>query len=93
MRLNLLRDCCITSDDPQAMALGKESVFSNGTTLGYLTSADYGYSVGKLVGYAYLPVDYTEQGTEVEIGYLDRRFKAVVSADPQVDLQMEKLKA
>ncbi|MEM7127045.1 MAG: FAD-dependent oxidoreductase [Chloroflexota bacterium] len=84
--------CCLTSDDPDAMALGKEPVFSNGTTLGYLTSADFGYTIGKMVGYAYLPIDYAEQGTEVEIQYFDRRFGAVVSADPQVDPEMARLK-
>lgn len=87
------RLCCLTSDDPDAMALGKEPVFQNGTILGYLTSVDYGYTVGKLVGYAYLPVEHCQEGSEVEIQYLDRRFRAVVSSDPQVDPNMNRLRA
>lgn len=85
--------CCLTADDPQAMALGKEPVFANGKAIGYLTSVDYGYSVGKLVGYAYLPVAYAEKGTQLEVHYFDRRFPMVVADDPQVDPHMERLKA
>lgn len=85
--------CCLTSADPAAMALGKEPVFYNGKTLGYLTSVDYGYSIGKMIGYAYLPIDHSDLGTEVEIQYFDRRFRAEVSADPQFDPGMERLKS
>lgn len=85
--------CCLTSDDPNAMALGKEPVFANGQAIGYLTSVDYGYSVGKLVGYAYLPVAYTDKGTQLEVHYFDQRFPAIVADDPQFDPQMERLKA
>ena len=87
--------CCITSDAPNAMGLGGEPVVTVGTkeALGYFTSVDYGYSVGKLVGYAYLPLSHSEIGTEVEVLYFEQRFKAVVSSDPQVDPKMERLKA
>ncbi|MEM7533018.1 MAG: FAD-dependent oxidoreductase [Chloroflexota bacterium] len=87
--------CCITSDAPSAMGLGGEPIVTVGTqeALGYFTSVDYGYSVGKLVGYAYLPLSHSEIGTEVEVLYFDQRFKAVVSSDPQVDPKMERLKA
>ncbi|MCB0129908.1 MAG: hypothetical protein KDD78_03635, partial [Caldilineaceae bacterium] len=40
------RLCCVTSDDPDAMALGKEPVLHGDQAVGYLTSVDYGYSVG-----------------------------------------------
>ncbi|MEZ4866716.1 MAG: FAD-dependent oxidoreductase [Caldilineaceae bacterium] len=85
--------CCLTSDDPNAMALGKEPIFANGKAIGYLTSVDYGYSVGKLVGYGYLPVEYAEMGTPLEVQYFDRRFTVAVSADPQFDAQMKRLKS
>ncbi|MEZ4663507.1 MAG: glycine cleavage T C-terminal barrel domain-containing protein, partial [Caldilineaceae bacterium] len=91
--------CCLTSDDPSAMALGKEPVFADGAgnnsgrAIGYLTSVDFGYSIGKLVGYAYLPTEYAQKGAQVEVQYFDRRFKAVVSDDPQFDAEMTRLKA
>ncbi len=85
--------CCLTSDDPKAMALGKEPVYARSKAIGYLTSVDYGYSIGKLVGYAYLPLDYTAVGTQLEIQYFDQRFPVVVAQDPQYDPNMERLKA
>lgn len=89
--------CCLTSDDPTAMALGKEPIFAqdqNGDgAIGYLTSVDYGYSVRKLVGYAYLPTPYSEIGTQLTIRYFDHNFTAVISQDPQLDPKMERLKA
>jgi glycine cleavage system T protein len=84
--------CCLTSADPGAIALGKEPVYADETVIGYVTSADYGYSIDKTIAYAYLPVEYASIGTEVEIQYFDRRFKMLVSDDPQYDPHMEKLR-
>jgi glycine cleavage system aminomethyltransferase T len=41
--------CCLTLDDPKAVVLGKEPIMDNGQALGYVTSAGYGYSVGKFI--------------------------------------------
>ncbi len=85
--------CCVTSTDDTAMALGKEPVLHAGQPIGYLTSVDYGYSVGKLVGYTYLPIEHATEGTPLEVQYFDRRFPAVVDRDPQVDPEMARLKS
>lgn len=45
------------------------------------------------MAYAYLPVEYAEPGTPLEMQYFDRRFPAVVDADPQFDGEMSKLKS
>lgn len=85
---------CLTTDDPNAMSLGTEPIYSlDGQKLGYVTSADYGYSVGKLIMYGYLPIEHTKAGTEVEVLYFDQKFKAVVSSDPQFDKDMSRLKS
>ena len=86
---------CLTSDDPAAMALGKEPLFLPGedSAVGYLTAADYGYTVGKLIGFAYVPIEHAVMGTEFEVQYFDKRFKMVVDQDPQVDPKMTKLKS
>ncbi|MEM7032467.1 MAG: FAD-dependent oxidoreductase [Chloroflexota bacterium] len=85
--------CCLTSSDPNAMALGKEPIFAGGHKIGYVTSADYGYSAGKLIAYGYLPIEYATNGTSVEIQYFERRFEALVSDDPQFDKKMIRLKS
>ena len=83
--------CCLTMDD--GMALGKEPVFAGDECVGYVTSANFGYSVGKHIAYAYLPVRYAERGTALEIEYLGRRFPAKVDADPLFDPGMKRLRS
>jgi glycine cleavage system aminomethyltransferase T len=86
--------CCLTFDDPEGMAMGKEPIFSlEGETLGYVTSADYGYSVGKFIVYGYLPITVAEKGTKVQIQYFDRRYQATVADDPLFDAGMVRLKS
>ena len=85
--------CCMTFDEPEGMAMGKEPIFNlDGETLGYVTSADYGYSVGKFIVYGYLPAAYVAKGTQVQIQYFDRRYRATVTADPLFDAEMTRLK-
>jgi glycine cleavage system aminomethyltransferase T len=87
------RLCCLTFTSADDIALGKEPVLAGDRVLGYVTSANYGYSVGKYIAYGYLPVEYAAEGTEVEVEYFGVRHKAVVSAEPLYDPHMEKLKA
>ncbi len=87
------RLCCMTLDEPGAVALGKEPIVDGGKTLGYVTSADYGYSVGKFIAYGYLPADYAEPGTKVEVVYFGEHIPATVSEEPLYDPAMEKIKA
>ncbi len=58
-----------------------------------MTSADFGYSVGKFIAYAYVPVEYAEKGTRLQVRYFDQVWEAVVSDDPQVDPKMERLRS
>jgi glycine cleavage system aminomethyltransferase T len=85
--------CCMTLNDTGAMALGKEPILAGNRTLGYVTSANYGYSIGKHIVYGYLPVEYTLEGTQVEVDYFGTRYKATVTNEPLYDAKGEKLKA
>ncbi|MBW7886084.1 MAG: aminomethyl transferase family protein, partial [Caldilineaceae bacterium] len=87
------RLCCLTFDDPAAMALGKEPILADGRVLGFVTSANYGYSLGKLIAYGYLPTEYAKEGTVVEVQCFGRRFAATVAADPLFDPKMARLRA
>ncbi|MEY2227174.1 FAD-dependent oxidoreductase, partial [Streptomyces sp. BF23-30] len=46
---------CLTIDDPLAVVMGKEPVYDGDRPVGYVTSAAYGYTIGKGVAYAWLP--------------------------------------
>jgi len=75
----------ITIDDPSAVPTGNEPIFGvNGSTdklLGQITSGGYGYSVGKFIGFGYLPAVYTKLGTPVEVEYLTQRYAGQVAED------------
>jgi glycine cleavage system aminomethyltransferase T len=63
----------------------------NGEAAGYVTSAAYGYSVGKPIVYAWLPAS-VGLGDSVEVEYFGERIAATVAADPLFDPGMERLR-
>jgi len=58
-----------------------------------VTSAAFGYTVGKGIVYAYLPVELAVEGTTVEVEYFGARHAATVTNDPLWDPKGERLKA
>jgi glycine cleavage system T protein len=83
--------CCLTMQD--GIALGSEPIFADEQRLGYVTSTNYGYSVGKQIAYGYVPIEFTDKGTKVQIEYLGERYDAFVDDDPQYDPGMSKLRS
>lgn len=73
-------------DDPAAVVLGKEPVFVAGTPAGYVTSAAYGYTLGRCIAYAWLPPLAT--GTGVDIEYFGEKVPATVADEPLFDPKM-----
>jgi glycine cleavage system aminomethyltransferase T len=61
--------------------------------LGYVTSANYGYTVGKYIIYGYLPLQYAAEGTQVEVDYFGKRYRATVAREPLYDPEHIKLKS
>lgn len=85
--------CCLTFDKSDGVALGCEPILADDTVIGYVTSADYGYTIGKFILYGYLPLAYARAGTQVEVEYLGTRFPATVQQEPLYDPRMEKIKS
>jgi glycine cleavage system aminomethyltransferase T len=83
---------CLTIADPAATMLGREPVLRDEEAVGYVTSAARGYTVGTGIAYAWLPVELSGPGQELDIGYFDRRVRAVVAAEPLFDPGMERLR-
>lgn len=75
---------CLTIDDGKSVVLGKEPVYVGGKAAGYVTSAAFGYTVGKPIAYAYLPSKAVE-GDAVEVEYFGKRIKAKVASEPLYD--------
>lgn len=93
--------CCLTFDDPTVVIMGKEPIFAPGSggahhdapVLGYVTSANYGYTVRQSIAYGYLPVEYAAEGSKAEIYYYGNRYPATVRKEPLYDPENTKLKA
>lgn len=65
---------CFTIDDPDIILSGRETILRNGEVVGYLTSAGWGYTVAKNIGYGYVrngggvDDDYLKSGSyELEV--------------------------
>ena len=85
--------CCMTLDDPDEVVLGKEPILHGDDVLGYVSSAGYGYSIGRGIAYGYLPVEHSDIGTKLEVLYFGKRRQVTVTAEPLYDPVMDRLKA
>lgn len=72
------------------MVLGKEPVFVDGAPAGYVTSASYGYTLGRCVAYAWLPA--LPSGTGVHIEYFGEKVAATVADEPLFDPKMTRIR-
>jgi glycine cleavage system T protein len=86
------RLCCLTLVDSNHVVMGKEPILDGGRVLGYVTSANVGYTVGKSIAYGYLPLAYATAGTQVTVEYFGRRYEAVVTEEPLYDPTHVKLR-
>jgi len=62
--------CCLTLDNPSAVALGGEPLLAGERVVGRVTSGGYGYTVRQSIIYGYLPTEYADPGTIVEVQLL-----------------------
>ncbi len=84
---------CMTFDDPVAVVMGKEPIWADGRVMSYVTSATYGYSIGRGIVYGYLPVELATVGSPVEVEYFGDRLAATVAREPLWDPTGERLRA
>ncbi len=83
---------CLRLDDPTRVVLGAEPVLHAGQPVGYVTSADQGYTTGTSIAYAWVPPELAEPGTKLEIVYFGESLAATVSAEPIFDPEMKQLR-
>jgi 4-methylaminobutanoate oxidase (formaldehyde-forming) len=85
--------CCLTLADPAAIAIGNEPVRSSDQVVSWVTSGGYGYSVGKSIAYAYLPIELAVVDTALDVEIIGERIGAVVAREPLWDPKGERIKA
>jgi 4-methylaminobutanoate oxidase (formaldehyde-forming) len=87
-----------TVDDPDAILLGRETIYRDGERVGWLTSAGWGYSIGKGIGYGYVR---DENGIDLkairdghyELEVATRRFAAKAHLRPLFDPINERIRS
>lgn len=87
--------CCLTLGDDRTIVLGKEPIKPAGSeeVIGWVASGGYGYTVGKSIAYAYLPLKYAKTGTTLEIECFGDQVSAVVERSPLYDPKGERIRA
>ena len=84
---------CLTLDDPGRVVMGNEPVYAFGEPAGFVTSAAYGYSIGRGIAYAWLAPQWSTVGAPVQIEYFGERLAATVQREPLFDPEMKRMRA
>jgi 4-methylaminobutanoate oxidase (formaldehyde-forming) len=86
--------CCLTLADSRAVALGKEPIRTkDGKIISWVAAGGYGYSVGKSIVYAYLPIEFAKPGKELDVEFFGEQVGAVVVQSPLWDPKGERIRA
>jgi glycine cleavage system T protein len=89
-----LRKLCTLTLNGEAWVYGGEPVYgADGRLLSRLRSGGYGYTVGKVIGLAYLPKEFAAPGTALEVETFGERVPAEVAADVLYDPKGERIRA
>jgi 4-methylaminobutanoate oxidase (formaldehyde-forming) len=81
-----------TLEDASHVLYGGEPVYAEGRLIGRVRSGGYGYTVGRWIGYVYLPLALAVPGTRLEIEMFGDRATAVVTPDVLYDPKGERLR-
>jgi glycine cleavage system aminomethyltransferase T/glycine/D-amino acid oxidase-like deaminating enzyme len=84
---------CLTLDDPSGVVMGNEPVYAGETPVGFVTSAAYGYTIGRGIAYAWLSPECSSVGTSLHVEYFGERLAATVAAEPLFDPKMERMRS
>lgn len=72
---------------------GGEAVYANGSVVGRVRSGGFGYTVGKDIGFSYLPLELAEVGTQLEVEMFGEHIPAEVAPDTLHDPHSQHLRA
>jgi glycine cleavage system aminomethyltransferase T len=84
---------CLTLDDPSRVVMGSEPVYAGDRPVGFVTSAAYGYTIGRGIAYAWLLPEFSAVGAALHIAYFGERLAATVAREPLFDPTMERMRS
>ena len=82
----------ITFDDIRSVPLGNEPIRWNGEIIGRVKSGGQGYTLGKAIGYAYLPLRATTPGEKIDVEFFGEWRSGTISSEPLFDPTSERVK-
>jgi len=82
----------LTLDDSTDIMLSGRPVLKDGEAIGYVQAGDYGYSIDESIAYTYVPDDYAEAGTSVEVRCEGETYAATIRDEPLFDAAGEKIR-
>jgi 4-methylaminobutanoate oxidase (formaldehyde-forming) len=83
----------ITFQDIKQVPLGSEPIRYGDKVIGRIKSGGQGYTINKAIAYAYLPIEFTNAGTELEVEFFGNWHKGVIETTPLYDPTGAKIKA
>ena len=83
----------ITFDDIRQVPLGNEPIRIDEKIVGRVKSGGQGYSIGKAIGYAYLPIEFASSGQQVDVEFFGTWCSGTVTNGSLYDPDGLKIKA
>jgi glycine cleavage system aminomethyltransferase T len=87
------RLCCLLLDEGAPVVWGREPILSEATAIGRVTGGNIGHSLGRVIAYGYLPLEYAAVGARHTVEIAGESWGATVAAEPLWDPKNERLKA
>ncbi|GCF15293.1 sarcosine dehydrogenase [Haloarcula mannanilytica] len=81
----------LTLDDSTDIMLSGRPVLKDGEAIGYVQAGNYGYSIDESIAYTYVPSEYAEAGTSVQIQCEGETYDATVRDEPVFDPGRERI--
>jgi dimethylglycine dehydrogenase len=75
------------------MPVGKEAILAGDKVIGLVTSGGFGHTVKKPIAYGYLPIQYANSGTRLQIEVAAKRYEATLEKEPLYDPENQKVKS
>ena len=86
--------CTLTLEGEDWLPLyGGEAIYLDGKVISRVRSGGYGFTVGKNIVYAYLPIELAQAGRTFQVELFDQKVQAAVGPTVLVDPKGEKLRA
>jgi glycine cleavage system T protein len=81
----------MTLDTPERTVDSGMPIFDGEEVIGHVKAAEYGYSIDRGIAYGYLPSEYAEPGSSLDIQYEGERYSVTVEKEPLYDPDREKI--